>query len=102
MSDARLETAGTGTLTVSGDLTFQTVPRLHAECGAQVATGSEVALDLAGVARTDSAGVALLVDWLRQARAAGGDLRFLHVPEQMRSIVRVSGLERLLSLSEDA
>jgi len=101
VSEARLEPAGAGTLAVSGELTFQTVPRLHAECGSDVAAGGEVVLDLSGVTRTDSAGVALLVDLLRQARAAGGDLRFLHVPEQMRSIVRVSGLERLLSLSED-
>lgn len=100
MSEAALERTEAGTLVVQGDLTFQTVPRLHAAYGEDIATGGRVALDLSGVAHTDSAGVALLVDWLRQARGAGGDLRLVNVPEQMRSIVRVSGLERLLPLSD--
>lgn len=100
MSEARLQAADDGVFTVSGDLTFQTVPRLHGEGGSHLAAGGMRALDLSGVVHTDSAGVALLVDWLRQARRAGGDLRFLHVPEQMRSIVRVSGLERILPFSD--
>jgi phospholipid transport system transporter-binding protein len=54
-------------------------------------------LDLGGVGRADSAGLALLVEWSRQARRGRTALRFVNVPAQIRSLARVSHLEWLLA-----
>lgn len=56
-------------------------------------------IDLGGVSRADSAGVALLVAWLGQARRRQQPLRFINLPAQMQAIIRVTDLEELLPLA---
>lgn len=86
---------------VSGPLTFDTVPRVLADSIAWFAHGpGDVTVDLKEVSRADSAGLALLVEWLRLAKGAGRDLRLTNVPEQLRSIVRVNSLSAALGLPE--
>jgi ABC-type transporter Mla MlaB component len=48
------------------------------------------------VAPIDSAGLALLVDWLAAAHAAGAQLRYLHLPAPARTLARLSDVESLL------
>ena len=58
-------------------------------------------LGIAVVASADlvvAAGLALLVEWLRQARRRQVALRFSRVPPQMREIAHVTSLERILAL----
>ncbi|MGM0412161.1 MAG: STAS domain-containing protein [Pseudomonadota bacterium] len=76
---------------LSGALTFATVPEL----ARRQATPSG-AVDLSGVTRADSAGLALLLDWLAAARAGGGDLTYDHLPSQLAAIARVSGITEVL------
>ena len=85
-----------GTLVVGGALTFATVELVLGD-GAQAVTarGASV-VDLGGVDRADSAGLALLVEWLRAARREGRSLRFANVPEQLRAIAGTTGLDRLI------
>ena len=94
---ARLEPRKDG-FAVCGDLQAAWVPALYRDARQQLAGSGPLTVDLAQVERADSAGVALLVEWLRQARAQGRELRLVHLPQQMRSIIRVAGLERLLPL----
>ncbi len=99
---AQLEQQGPGRWRVSGELSFATVPEL-ARAGMQMLAGTDpVEVDLGGVRRSDSAGVALLVEWLRQARQRGVELRYSHLPEQMRNIIRVAGLDRILPVDSAA
>lgn len=94
----RLEQAG-GEVHVSGDLTFATVTALWRDSRPLLAAGgAQLQIDLAGVGRADSAGLALLVEWLRSARAAGTELVFLAVPAQLLAIASASGVEHLLPL----
>ncbi len=89
-----------GVVVLTGELTFQTVPGLLSQEQALVAAGGDaLKIDLAGVVRGDSAGLALLVAWLRAARKQRRQIQFLNVPPQLREMARVSGLERLLPLS---
>ncbi|HHJ14944.1 MAG TPA: STAS domain-containing protein [Gammaproteobacteria bacterium] len=85
-------------LALSGELGFDSVPGVWAECRGYVRAGGELDVDLAGIERADSAGLALLVEWLRDAEAAGTRLRFLNMPEQMQAMARVSGLDEILPL----
>ena len=76
---------------LSGDLTFATVPALARK---QAAPAGEV--DLGGVTRADSAGLALLLDWLAAARASGDGLTYSRLPSQLAAIARVSGIAEVL------
>ncbi len=105
MSEARLEAGADGVFHVHGELGFATAARAYAESGEVVraaAPDRPLVFDLAGVTRVDSAGVALLLAWLRGARERGLELRLRNVPEQLRSIAEVSDLDALLPLEPAA
>ena len=84
---------------VEGELNMITVPTLLQSMTSQFpASGSEIHIDLAGVTRSDSAGLALLVEWLREAESREISMRFHNLPHQLQEIARVSDLLPLLPL----
>jgi phospholipid transport system transporter-binding protein len=48
------------------------------------------------VTASDSAGLALLIEWLSVAKSAGRTLRFDNVPSQLRQLARLSDVEVLV------
>ena len=82
---------------VSGVLTFDTVPDLFRQSAAWFAGSGDLLIDLAGVTRADSAGLALMLEWLRRARALNRPLRFTSIPAQVQTLIRINGLEGALS-----
>jgi phospholipid transport system transporter-binding protein len=97
MTEPRLENAGDGDWRLTGDLVFGSVSGLLKEVGSRFSGEDTIRIDLAGVTRADSAGLALLVEWLRESERRNNTIHFLNMPEQMRSIARVCGLERILA-----
>jgi phospholipid transport system transporter-binding protein len=61
--------------------------------------GTITVVDLAEVRRIDSAGLALLIEWSRQAQRRGVSIHFENIPSQMWAIVTVYGLEEVLPAS---
>lgn len=86
--------AANGVLEVRGALTFSTVQELLAPGVEALARHEDATVDLAAVGRADSAGLALLVEWLRAARRRGARVRFANPPAQLRAIAGTSGLDR--------
>lgn len=93
----RLDTANPDTWSVAGELTFASVPTIQAESPGWFAA-PPAALDMAGVARIDSAGIALLAEWARRAQLAGTALRLTNVPPGMLALSATMGLDRLLKI----
>jgi phospholipid transport system transporter-binding protein len=86
-----------GTLLVSGDLTFVTVMQLWNASLSLLAQQSKLELDLSQVATSDSAGVALMIEWVKYAKQAKKLIRFQHIPAQLASIIAISGIKKLLT-----
>jgi phospholipid transport system transporter-binding protein len=84
------------TQSVTGALTFETVPGLYQNSSSWFADEGELTIDLAHVTRTDSAGLALLIEWLRRAQAANCKLRYANIPMQVQTLIRVNGLQDAL------
>ena len=97
MTQPRLENAGNGDWRLTGDLVFGYVSELLKEVGSRFAGEETIRVDLAGVTRADSAGLALLVEWLRESERRNKSIRFLNMPQQMCSIARVCGLDGILN-----
>lgn len=95
-AEVRLADAGAGCHRIDGELTFASVPGLLDAIGTGLPGEGDLCIDLGGVRRSDSAGVALLIELARRARAAQRPIRFTHVPEQMRAAIDVSGLQDIL------
>lgn len=98
MTDARLEREAPGAWRLTGELTYETVPALAERVGELFADAEAVQVELGGVTRSDSAGVALLVEWVSEARRRGVPIRYLDIPSQMLAIARVSSLDHVLPL----
>ena len=81
---------------VSGPLTFDSVPAVYAASRAWFAGSDGMTIDLALVSTADSAGLALLIEWMRSARLSGAPLRFANIPSQMQELIRVNGLQDTL------
>ncbi|HTW37978.1 MAG TPA: STAS domain-containing protein [Steroidobacteraceae bacterium] len=82
---------------VRGALTFGTARRaLDAGRKAFAAASGPIEVDLGRVASSDSAGLAVLIEWLAWARRGGRQIRFSHVPEALCAIARICELEELL------
>jgi phospholipid transport system transporter-binding protein len=101
MSEARIEQRSDGRLEIRGDLNFASVAALWKDGGAWLPEREALDIDLSRVARSDSAGVALLVECLRHARETGKTIRFFNIPAQMLAIARVSALDDVLPLQRD-
>jgi len=81
-----------------GALTFATATQaLKQTAGLFKDGGTTLCFDLAGIERADSAGMALLVEWLRLAQEADIRLRYARPPEHLQAMARVSGLAECLS-----
>jgi len=98
---AGLEATGGGCFRVTGELSADTVPDLYHRSAELFDGDGQVELDLSGVQRSDSAGVALLVEWMVQAHHRQREIRYLNMPAQMLSIARVSSLDHILPLVRD-
>jgi phospholipid transport system transporter-binding protein len=96
VSETGISRKGEGRYAISGDLTFTTVPDLLRFGYGDLGGGGQVQVDLAGITRVDSAGIALLIDLARTVRKRGGNIFLLHAPPQLMAIAGVSGLEAVL------
>ena len=83
---------------VTGPLTFATARgALSSGIAAfSSASGSPISVDCSGVGASDSAGLAVLLEWLAWGRRSGRELRYSGVPEAICAIARISEVESLL------
>ena len=84
---------------VKGVLHFTTVTTLLRLGSDAIANGRATVIDLSGVKDSDSSGLALLIEWLSIARAAGKSLRYENIPTQLHQLARLSDVEELLTAS---
>ena len=92
-----LTTTGPGVFAVTGPVTFTTAGVLLEAGRARFAGQSVVAVNLKDVSRVDSAGLALLLEWLREARTDRRTMTFTALPDKLLAIARLSGVDGLLT-----
>jgi phospholipid transport system transporter-binding protein len=88
-----------GRVTVSGELTFATA-RDARHVGILVLESSSaqsIVIDCSGVTRADSAGLAVLLDWLAWGRRKSRALSLQNLPASLVAIARISELDGLLT-----
>ena len=93
---AKLESLGAGRFRVSGVLDASTAREVLEQSESRFEQFKELDVDLGGVGESDSAGLALLIEWLRAARHGGQVIRFANVPAQIEALARISEVEDLI------
>lgn len=95
-----LRNQGDGRFEILGELSFQTAVSALEQSKAVFSQHSIIEIDLAGVTRVDSAGLALMLEWVNWARNSAHDLRFSNIPPQIVSIAQISEVEDMLYRAE--
>lgn len=88
-----------GHVTVTGELTFATA-REARQVGVLVLESSRaerIIVDCKGVTRADSAGLAVLLDWLAWGRRRSRAVSLTNLPPSLVAIARISEVDELLT-----
>ncbi len=86
-----------GQLKLSGKLDFQSVAELLASDQSWL-NDVDININLADISHSNSAGLALLLEWLKKARQKNIQIKFHNVPEQLLVIARAYGVEENLPI----
>ena len=87
-----------GVYRLEAPLTFASVAGLRQQGVKIIDSQSQgLTLNLKAVPAVDSAGLALLIDWLREARARSRPLKYSEPPPALLSLARLSDVEKLIA-----
>lgn len=93
---AKLEALGNGRFAVYGALNAETATHLLERSEETFRGAGSLDIDLANVPEGDSAGLALMIEWLRLAQQRQQQIHFKNVPEQIAALARISEVADLL------
>jgi anti-anti-sigma factor len=96
---------GVALLTVAGEVNPQTSPDLRRALQDLFLDAREVVVDLHGVARLDSTGLAVLIDAQRHSRNSGSRLSLANLSPVCERLFAVTGMNRIMAIyrtTEDA
>lgn len=95
MLTAKLVQQGSGRYAVQGDMSFATASELLAQSRALFVGQDAIDIDLSGVSHADSAGLALLIEWLRGAKLNNQKIKYLSMPMQLKALAEISEIDGL-------
>ena len=95
MPQATLTSTGADQFAVSGELSFATVTALLEQSRSLFAAAATLDIDLSGVNHADSAGLSLLLEWLRYGKRASKAVRYRGLPTQLHALATISEVDSL-------
>ena len=100
--DAQFELTGLGggRFALRGVLGFSTAKDVLAASKQLFAEHAVLKIDLAGVTHSDSAGLALLLEWINWAKHYRREIRYFNIPQAILAIARISEVSDLLHAGE--
>ena len=102
MNQATLTVIDNHNAVLKGELAFNTVASLDKQGQAAINKTNLINIDLQKLERVDSAGLALLLGWLRQAKQKQCEIVFHNAPMQLANLAKVSGLNDILMFEKNS
>ncbi len=81
---------------VSGELDFSNVMSLYRKSLPQLEAREKLVFDFSQVKTSDSAGLALIIEWIKFAAVHNKSIQFNHVSSDMMSIAKAAGLDHFI------
>lgn len=81
---------------LEGELSFDSAELALKKTAKIFVSPTRMVFDLAEISKADSAGLALLLEWLRQAALGGVELRYVNLPRQLLAMAQVVGVDSIL------
>jgi len=79
---------------IDGDLTFATIDKQTLKSFSFLKAAQEITIDLGRVSNTDSAGLALMIEWIKYSRQNRTQLSFKNIPAQLLNLAKLSGFDQ--------
>lgn len=102
MSGATLASRGEGSFVLEGILDFDSVASLLTDGERMLAGSGHLDLDLGAVHEANSAGLALLLEWLDLARQRKRTLRLHNLPDSLVRLAALANVSDILPLDGDS
>ena len=100
VGEFELKDLGDGRFSLTGEMSFDTAAKLLQVSESLFENHSRIEMDVSGVTKTDSAGLALMLEWITWANHEVKEIRFVGTPEKIDAIARTSEVEDLLKRGE--
>ncbi len=95
MSLLRIKAVSQNQLALVGEAVFDTVPHFQNNLPSEI-NNSNSSISLSQVTKVDSAGLAMLLEWLVMAEQVEIHLRYIDIPDQLKAMSQLSNLDHLL------
>lgn len=96
MSDFELNDLGGGSFEISGDMSFDTAEQILRTSQQAFRKYENVRVDMSAVEKADSAGLALLLEWMSWARQGIAKIDFVAIPESLLAIAHAAELKDIV------
>jgi phospholipid transport system transporter-binding protein len=100
MDDFTLEDLGDGHFALAGEVTFDTAEQILRASEQPFEEHTRLEIDLSGVTLSDSAGLALLLEWVTWANHTVREIRYSGMPERVMAIAKTTEVHDLLTRGE--
>jgi len=100
MGEFTIEELGEGRFAISGEMTFDTAEKILRASEAPFEEHTQLEVDLSEITMSDSAGLALLLEWVTWANHSVREIRFSGMPEKILAIARTTEVDGLLTRGE--
>ena len=77
---------------IKGELSFHTINKLTLKALKFHKNTAAISIDLQKISKIDSAGLALLIEWIKFAQAQQTELQFTNIPSQLTALANLSYL----------
>ena len=97
---AEIVTVGEGRFALDGEMNFGTAERILRMSEARFEQYTRIEVDFSGITDADSAGLALLLEWITWANHTVREIRFTSLPERVVAIAKTTEVDNLLNRGE--
>ena len=100
MGEFTLEDLGEGHFALAGEVSFDTAEKILRVSERPFEEHTRLEIDLSGVTLGDSAGLALLLEWVTWANHTVREIRSSGMPERILAIAKTTEVDELLTRGE--
>lgn len=99
-SSFKIDDLGDGRFALIGDMNFDTAEAILRASEDLFEDHTQIEIDFSKVEDNDSAGLALLLEWVTWANHTVREIRFQNLPERIMAIAKTTEVEKLLTRGE--
>jgi len=89
-----------GVYKINGDLTFERASEVFKAIDFSNIEENHIEVDLGGLEQSDSAALAVMLEWMRQAESRGKQIQFSKIPAQLEKLIEMADLQKIFEQTQ--